>query len=196
MDIILYDTAKSPTPLDLTKSDEDPRWSGEKLAAVAMEQGIVPAISPSTIRRWWREDQIKPWRYHSWQKSTDPQFVEKAGPVLERSAQAQELAQQGAAIGCVEAKTSIPARQQISATKAVLPHAPMHVADRYRRVGAVNLFCALMVATGMTVAQCLLKRCLADFKTFLLAVCANSACHGVKVLHLSLDNGSTHAPRQ
>jgi hypothetical protein len=24
MDIILYDTAKSPTPLDLTKSDEDP----------------------------------------------------------------------------------------------------------------------------------------------------------------------------
>jgi hypothetical protein len=172
------------------------RWSGEQLAAVAMEQGIVTSISPSTIRRWLREDQIKPWRYHSWQKSADPQFVEKAGPVLELYEQAQELAQQGEAIGCVDEKTSIQARQRISATKAAMPHSPMQVADRYRRMGAVNLFCALMVATGMTVAQCFLKRCFADFKTFLLAVFANSACQGVKVLHLILDNGSTHAPRQ
>ena len=58
------------------------RWSGEKLAQVAVEQQIV-ADSPGTIRRWLREDKIKPWRYHSWQHSTDPQFVEKAAPVLD-----------------------------------------------------------------------------------------------------------------
>ena len=59
------------------------RWSGEKLAQVAVEKGIVPAISASTIRRWLRQDKIKPWRYHSWQKPADPQFVEKASPVLD-----------------------------------------------------------------------------------------------------------------
>jgi hypothetical protein len=48
----------------------------------------------------------------------------------------------------------------------------------------------------MTVAQCFLKRGVAEFTTFLLAVCAGSACPGGKVLHLMRDHGSTHTPRQ
>ena len=67
------------------------RWSGEKLAQVAEEQQIVKGISPGTIRRWLRADKIKPWRYQSWQHYTDPQFVEKATPVLDLYAQAQPL---------------------------------------------------------------------------------------------------------
>src|SRR5262249_12271466 len=172
------------------------RWSGEKLAQVAMEKGLVAAISPSTIRRWLRQDHIKPWRYHSWQKSSDPQFVEKAGPVLELYEQAPTLAQQAEAVCCVDEKTSLQARQRVSATTAAIPRYPIQVADRYRRRGAVNLFCALLVATGMTFAQCFLKRCFADFKTFLLALFASSTCQGLKRLHLILDNGSTHAPKQ
>lgn len=172
------------------------RWSGEKLAQVAIEQGIVPAISPSTIRRWLRQDQLKPWRYHSWQQSTDPQFVAKAGPVLDLYERAQGLAEQGEAICCVDEKTSIQARQRVSATQGAISQFPMHVADRYRRMGALHLFCALMVATGMTVAQCRLKRCFVDFKTFLVALFASTVCQGLKVLHLILDNGSTHAPKQ
>lgn len=172
------------------------RWSGEKLAAVAIEQGIVPAISASTIRRWLREDRIKPWRYHTWQKSADPQFVQKAGPVLDLYEQAPELAQQGEAVWCVDEKTSIQARQRVSATKAAIPQFPVQLADRYRRMGAVHLFCALMVASGITFAQCFRKRCFADFKTFLLALLTGPTCQGLKVLHLILDNGSTHAPKQ
>jgi hypothetical protein len=37
----------------------------------------------------------KPWRYHSWQHSTDPQFIEKATPVLDLYAQAPALQAQG-----------------------------------------------------------------------------------------------------
>jgi transposase len=172
------------------------RWSGEKLAQVAMEQGIVPEISPSTIRRWLREDKIKPWRYHSWQKSTDPHFVEKAAPVLDLYEQAPALAQQAEAICCVDEKTSIQARQRVRATKAAVPNAPVQVADRYRRMGALHLFCALMVATGTTVAQCFLKKRFAEFQTFLLTVFTSAGDQGLNVLHLILDNGSTHAPKQ
>jgi transposase len=143
------------------------RWSSEKLAQVAVEKGIVTAISPSTIRRWLRQDRLKPWRYHSWQHSTDPQFVEKASPVLDLYEQAQGLAQQGEAVCTVDEKTAIQARQRVSATKAAAPDAPVQVADRYRRMGAVHLFCALMVATGLTCGQCLFKRTFADFKAFL-----------------------------
>jgi hypothetical protein len=49
----------------------------------------------------------------------------------------------------------------------------MQVADRYHRIGGVNVFCPLMVAIGMTFAPCFLKRCFADFETFLLALFAS-----------------------
>ncbi len=172
------------------------RWNGERLARVAVEQGLVATISPSTIRRWLREDAIKPWQYHSWQHSTDARFVEKAGPVLDLYEQAHTLAQQGEAVWGVDEKTSIQARQRVSATKAAAPGYPVRVADRYRRMGAVTLFCALMVATGVTFAQCFFKRTFADFKAFLLALFRSALCQGLKVLHLILDNGSTHAPKQ
>ena len=57
-----------------------PRWSGEKLAQVAIEQHMVTPIAPGTMRTWLRQDKITPWRYHSWQRSTDPHFVDKASP--------------------------------------------------------------------------------------------------------------------
>ena len=172
------------------------RWSGEKLAQVAMEQGLVATISPGTVRRWLRQDKIKPWRYHSWQHSTDPHFVEKARPVLELYEHGPELASEQQGVCCVDEKTSIQARQRVHETKAAVPGHPVQVADRYRRMGAVQLFCGLLVATGLTFTRCYARRRFADFQAFLGALFASTLCHGLKVLHLILDNGPTHAPKQ
>jgi hypothetical protein len=172
------------------------RWSGEKLAEVAIEQQIVTSISPGTIRTWLRADKIKPWRYHSWQHSQDPQFVEKAAPVLDLYAQAPALAAQGEIVVCADEKTSIQARQRVSPTKAAAPGGVMQVADRYRRMGALQLFCALVVASGLTFARTRSGRKFADFKAFLLEFFQSALCTGRKVVHLILDNGSTHAPKQ
>ena len=173
-----------------------PRWSGEKLAHVAVEPQIVAHIAPGTIRAWLRADKIKPWRYHSWQRSTDPHFVDKASPVLDLYEHAPALAAPGEAVVCRDEKTSIQARQRVSATKAAAPGAPLHVADRYRRMGAVQLFCALVVASGLTFARTRSGRKFADFKAFLLELLQSALCTGLQVVHLSLDNGSTHAPKQ
>lgn len=172
------------------------RWSGEKLAQVAIEQQIVERIAPGTIRTWLRADKIKPWRYHSWQHSTDPQFVEKATPVLDLYAQAQSLQARGEITVCTDEKTSIQARQRVTATKAAAPGEVTQVADRYKRMGALQLFCTLVVASGLTFAQTRASKKFADFKAFLLAFFQSALCAGVKVLHLILDNGSTHAPKQ
>ena len=172
------------------------RWSGEKLAQVAIAEGLVPAISPSTIRRWLRADKIKPWRYHSWQHSTDPQFVEKAAPVLALYAQAPQLASQGEGICCVDEKTSIQARQRLQATKPAAPGTPVQVADRYKRMGALQLFCGLLVASGLTFTRCYARKCFADFQAFLRDLFGSALCQGLSVLHLILDNGPTHAPKQ
>jgi transposase len=172
------------------------RWSGEKLAQVAVEQQIVEAISPGTIRRWLRADKIKPWRYHSWQHSTDPQFVEKATPVLDLYAQAPVLQAQGELTVCADEKTSIQARQRVTATKAAAPGEVMQVADRYKRMGARQLFCALFVVSGLTFAQTRTTKKFVNFKAFLQTFFQSALCDGIKVLHLILDNGPTHAPKQ
>jgi hypothetical protein len=96
----------------------------------------------------------------------------------------------------VDEKTSIQARQRIHETKAAVPGSPVHVADRYRRMGAIQLFCGLLVATGLTFTRCYARRCFADFQVFLSQLFASTLCHGLKVLHLILDNGPTHAPKQ
>jgi len=172
------------------------RWSGEKLAQVAVEQGIVGTIAPGTIRRWLRADKIKPWRYHSWQHSTDPQFVEKATPVLDLYAQAPALQAQGELTLCADEKTSIQARQRVTPTKAAAPGEVMQVADRYKRMGARQLFCALVVASGLTFTQTRTTKKFVDFKAFLQAFFQSTLCAGITVLHLILDNGPTHAPKQ
>ncbi len=172
------------------------RWSGEKLRDVAIEKAIVESISASTIRRWLREDKIKPWRYHSWQKSTDPKFVEKAGPVLDLYENAEELAKKKEMVCCVDEKPSIQARERVDETLPATTGEVMRVADRYHRRGAVQLFCALMVATGKVFADCAFKKCFVDFQDFLLKMFQSAMCEGIKVLHVILDNGKTHAPKQ
>src|SRR5215210_339931 len=172
------------------------RWSGEKLAQVAVEQHLVTAIAPSPIRRWLRADKIKPWRYHSWQHPTDPQFVEKAGPVLDLYAQAPALQAQGELTVCADEKTSIQARQRVTPTKAAAPGEVMQVAARYKRMGARQLFCALVVASGLTFTQTRTSKKLVDFKAFLRAFFQRALWVGIKVVPLILDNGPTHAPKQ
>jgi hypothetical protein len=70
------------------------------------------------------------------------------------------------------------------------------ISDRYERKGVLQLFCALMVATGTTFARCFDKKCFADFQDFLSSLFKDRVCKGLKFIHLILDNGSTHAPKQ
>lgn len=172
------------------------RWSGEKLARVAIEKKMVSHISPSTCRRFLSEEKIKPWRYHSWQKSSDPAFVEKAGAVLDKYESAAADAVAGELTVCTDEKPSIQARQRVDRTLAAQPGLPVRVADRYKRMGALQLFCALFVASGLTFARTFARKRFAQFKEFLLALFASPLCVGIKVLNLILDNGPTHAPKQ
>src|SRR5262249_33084285 len=103
---------------------------------------IVNQISSATVRTWLRQDKIKPWRYHSWQKSTDPDFVAKAGPVLDLYEKAKEDAKAGILSVCADEKPSIQARKRVDQT--LPPKAGQtevgevgRVADRYKRRGAV-----------------------------------------------------------
>jgi hypothetical protein len=58
------------------------RFSRAELDRLVVERGISEA-SASTIARWLREDALKPWQHRSWVFPTDPDFIARAGPVLD-----------------------------------------------------------------------------------------------------------------
>ena len=172
------------------------RWSASELARTVIQRGIVSDISASTVKRWLCADQIKPWQYRSWQQPTDPRFLEKAIPILDLYERAQELGRKGHIIVCVDEKTSIQARKAGGGTTAACPGHSVHVGDRYERRGAVQLFAGLLVHRGETLVRCFERKRFSEFQSFLRMLFASLWCKRVRVLHLILDNGSTHAPKQ
>lgn len=172
------------------------RWSAKELARAARQQRIARRISPATVQRWLRAERIKPWQYRSWQQSPDPRFLEKALPILRLYERAQALARAGHEVVCVDEKTSIQARQREGGVRPAQRGRPLRVGDRYRRRGALQLFAALQVASGQTLARCFSSKRFAEFQVFLRALFQSLWCRKIRCLHLILDNGSTHAPRR
>jgi hypothetical protein len=173
------------------------RWSCRALAELAKAKRIVSRISVSTIGRWLRTDHIKPWQFRSWQQPTDPRFLEKAIPILRLYEGARELASVGHIVVCADEKTSLQARKAVGGTRPARPGRPVLIGDRYQRKGAIQLFTALLVHTGETLARCFdRKRFREEFQPFLQMIFGSLWCKKIRVLHLILDNGSTHAPKQ
>jgi transposase len=172
------------------------RWSSPDLAKLAIEKGIVSSISPSTIREWLREEKIKPWQHRSWQKPTDPLFLERATVVLNLYEQAQELATRREFIVCADEKTCIQALRVTGGIIAAGPGKTLKRGCRYKRLGIANLFAGLLVHTGETIARFFERKRFVDFQDFLNMIFYSLWTKDIRVLHLILDNGPTHAPKQ
>lgn len=174
------------------------RWSLAEIVKHLLTLQAVSAISLSTLYRWFTADKLKPWRYHQWQHILDPQkFLERARPILHVYENAVELLQNGTWAVCVDEKTSIQARQLAQEPVAAKPQQPVHVAARYKRQGALQLFAGLSVADGCKFGKTSQRKRFVDFQTFLLeAIFPEALRRRVHTLILILDNGTTHAPKQ
>jgi transposase len=158
---------------------------------------MVAQIATSTVWRWLNTERLKPWRYHLWQHVRDPLFLERARVVLQVYEQAVEWLKAGIWVICVDEKTSLQARQGIDEPVPATTDMPLHVAARYIRRGAWQLFAALSVADGQVYGCCRARKCFADFQAFFQEVIVPEAIRrGVKDIRLILDHSPTHAPKQ
>jgi len=69
----------------LPRSSDVPlaHWGRMELARAVAATPSLPPISASTIGRWLAAEQIRPWRFHSWQNISAPEeFLTRARPVL------------------------------------------------------------------------------------------------------------------
>lgn len=120
------------------------RFSRSELRRHVMAAGIVAEISGTTIWRWLSEDAIRPWSRRSWVFPRDPDFVAKAGPVLDlyhRTWEGQALGEDEFVISADE-KTQIQIRKPRHETTPPGPGRAMRVEHEYRRHGV----CAYLAA--------------------------------------------------
>jgi hypothetical protein len=180
---------------ELPKAEGVPlsRFSRSELHRFVVEQAISEA-SASTIGRWLAEDAIKPWQQRSWIFPRDPDFLAKAGPVLDLYQRRFEgkLLEPGEFVICADAKPSIQARRRVHASAPPAPGRGQRVEHEYERLGAVTYFDAWDVRRGQVMGRTEPKGGIAAFDRLVWQVMTKEPYASAKRVFWIVDNGSDH----
>lgn len=154
-------------------------WSSRSMAKV---QGL----SDATIRRIWKQHNLKPHLLKSFKVSRDKHFVEKLYDVVGLYLNPPDKS----LVLCVDEKS------QIQALDRTQPGLPMKkgrcgtMTHDYKRHGTTTLFAALSMLDGTIIGDCLPRHRHQEFIRFLKKIDAETPA-GLD-LHLIVDNYGTH----
>jgi hypothetical protein len=174
------------------------RFSRAELHRLVVERGISD-VSATTIARWLREDALKPWQYRSWVFPTDPDFVEKAGRVLDlyQGRFEGKLLHPGDCVICADEKPSIQARLR---THAPLPPSSgsrgQRVEHRYERRGALTYLAALDVRRADVFGRSEPRGGIEPFDRLVWQVMTKEPYASARRVFWVVDNGSSHRGRK
>jgi len=170
------------------------RWSSHELASQAVSEGLVDAISSSTVRRWLHADAIKPWRYRSWIFPRDPNFADKAARVLDLYARTFE----GVALGPNDYVISADEKSQLQALHRchpTRPPGPGHVAQvefEYERGGTLAYMGAYDVHRAHLIGTIAEKTGIVPFMELVDKVMTQEPYASARRVYWVVDNGSSH----
>ena len=170
------------------------RWSVAELRQEAIASGIVAQISGTTVWRWLGQDALRPWRHRSWIFPRDPDFVRKAGRVLDL----YHRRWQGKALGphdyvlSTDEKTSIQARRRKHRSLPPAPGRPVYVEHEYTRTGAWAYFAAWDVHRAKLFGRCERKTGIAAFERLVAQVMGREPYRSARRVFFVADNGSSH----
>jgi transposase len=171
------------------------RWSSAELAAQAVTEGVVEAVSASSVRRWLHEAAIKPWQHRSWIFPRDPDFAVKAARVL-------DLYQRcwcGVSLGDDEYVISADEKSQLQALSrrhAGQPPGPgqlRRVEFEYRRHGTLAYFGAYDVHQARLMGRVEPKTGIEPFGALVDQVMRLEPYASATRVFWVVDNGSSHA---
>ena len=170
------------------------RWHCPDLARQAVAQGIVAAVSGTTIWRWLSADAIKPWRIRSWIFPRDPAFAVKAGRVLDLYARAWEgeLLGEDDYVLSADEKTSIQARIRRHASLPAAPRRPPRTEFEYSRGGALQYLAAWDVHRARVFGRCEPATGIEPFGRLVTQVMTAEPYASARRVFWVVDNGSSH----
>jgi DDE superfamily endonuclease len=169
------------------------RFSRAELHRFVVERGVSEA-SASTIGRWLAEDAIKPWQYRSWIFPRDPDFLEKAGRVLDlyQGRWQGKLLEPGDMVICADAKPSIQARRRIHPTAPPAPAGGLLVEHEYERLGAITYLDAWDVRRGRVMGRTERSGGIAAFDRLVWQIMTKEPYRSARRVFWIVDNGSDH----
>ena len=138
---------------------------------------------------------MKPWQYRSWIFPQDPDFLEKAGRVLDlyQGRFQGRLLEPGDCVICADEKPSIQARQREHET---LPPRPgsrgQRVEHRYQRGGALTYLAALDIRRACVFGRSELRGGIAPFDRLVRQVMRREPYASARRVFWIVDNGSSH----
>lgn len=174
------------------------RWSSTELAAQAVDEGLVAAISSSTVRRWLHADAIKPWRYRSWIFPRDPDFATKAARVLDLYARVWG----GVALGpddyviSADEKSQLQALRRCHPSRPAGPGQPAQVEFEYERGGTLAYMGAYDVHRARLFGTVADTTGIVPFMDLVDQVMTAEPYASARTVYWIVDNGSSHNGRR
>ena len=170
-------------------------WDCREMARQLVADGVVPAISPETVRRILEHHQLKPWRHHLWLSPKVPRDAAFAESVREISDLYTRPLGDDEVVLCIDEKTSLQPRPRKSPTLGAKPGRPVRVEHEYGRCGALNLFAAFDTRTGKVYGMTAERKRQVEFIAFLEKL-DREIPEAVKTIHVVLDNLRMHKGKQ
>ena len=170
------------------------RWSSHELVAQAVTEGLVEAISSSTVRRWLHADAIKPWRYRSWIFPRDPDFAQKAARVLDLYARMCE----GVPLGPDDYVISADEKSQLQALARCHPGLPpgpgrpRRLEFEYERGGTLAYMGAYDVHAARLIGTVASRTGFVPFMELVERVMSLEPYASARNVYWVVDNGSSH----
>jgi len=170
------------------------RFSITEIVREVISEAIVPSVSDSSVWRWLHEDAIRPWFHRSWIYPRDPNFVEKAGRVLDLYSNQWEgkSLQPTDYVICADEKTSIQARIRKHPTSAPCSGKLMKVEHEYTRGGALTYLAAWDVHRARIFGRCEAKSGIKSFDQLVDQVMSQAPYNTANRVFWIIDNGSSH----
>jgi hypothetical protein len=170
------------------------RFSRAELRRHVVQAGIVAAISGVTIWRWLHEDALRPWSRRSWIFPRDPQFAQKAGPVLDlyhRRWQGRPL-RHNEFVLCADEKTQIPIRTPCHPLVPPGPGRALRVEHEYRRHGVCAYLAAWDVHRARLFGRVVHKISIPAFDALVAAVMSQEPYCSARRVFWIVDGGTIH----
>ena len=151
-------------------------------------------ISRSTVWRMLHESAIKPWQHEHWLFPKDPQFAEKAGPILDLYAGMWE----GESLGrttyvlSMDEKTSIQARGRRHEETPPQPKQTRRIEAESKRNGALQYLAAWDVHRAKVFGRCEVKSGIAPVDRLVTEVMSQEPYKSARRVFWIMDNCSTH----
>ena len=162
-----------------TTPPEATHWSTRTMAKA---QGV----SEATVRRIWKQYNLKPHLVESFKLSRDKQFLEKLHDVVGLYLNPPDKA----LVLCVDEKSQIQALERTQPLLPLRPGIPARQTHDYSRHGTTTLFAALNMLDGTVIGDCMPRHRHQEFIRFLQLI--NVKTPSDLTLHMIVDNYGTH----